>query len=117
MTHSSAARQDSQVSDSLFDFDIDSPTVPSARTAGPMTASQREIIRGLFAQLAISDAKRQLEVVHELTGVRVSAVAEIDSRVANTLISMLPGRIDRTRRESTGDSWADREEDTWIDRL
>ncbi|WP_374460245.1 hypothetical protein [Microbacterium sp.] len=105
------------MSDSLFDFDIDSPTVPSTQAVGPMTASQREIIRGLFSQLAISDARRQLEVVHELTGVRVSAVAEVDSRVANTLIAMLPGRIDRTGRENTGNSWDDREEDTWIDRL
>lgn len=82
-----------------------------------MTASQREIIRGLFSQLAISDARRQLEVVHELTGVRVSAVAEVDSRVANTLIAMLPGRIHRIGKENTGNSWDDREEDTWIDRL
>lgn len=82
-----------------------------------MTQSQRDTIRQLFGELRVSEAKAQFEVVAELTGARIGSVGELDERVAGTLIRMLPGKIERSRRVNTGNAWNDREEDTWIDRL
>ncbi|KQR86686.1 hypothetical protein [Microbacterium sp. Leaf179] len=100
----------------LFDLD---DAVPTEEQAVPMlmTALQRQMIRDLFAQIAVADARAQFEVVAELTGVRIASVAELEVGPANVLIKMLRGRAALLGQANTGNAWADREEDTWIDRL
>ncbi|WP_454117802.1 hypothetical protein [Microbacterium lacticum] len=103
------------VNDGLFE--IDEPTPRGAEGPTPMTLQQREIIRQLFAQIGIVDARAQFEMVTDLTGVKISSVSEMEVATANTLIHHLSSRVVNSRRASTGNTWADRDEDTWIDRL
>lgn len=98
-------------------FELDTPAREPTPAPAPMTLAQREVIRELFSTLGIADAKGQFEVVAELTGRRIASVGELDAATANTLIPMLTGRASRANRATTGNSWADRDEDTWIDQL
>ena len=78
---------------------------------------QRETIRDLFAKIGVTSAREQFDMVAELTGVQITSVAQLEVGGANLLIHMLRGRASRAHRVNTGNSWADRDEDTWIDRL
>ncbi|UIN31305.1 hypothetical protein [Microbacterium binotii] len=102
--------------DGLFDLkdsaDEDAPTEPRI-----MTPVQREKIRHLFAIIGVTGAREQFDMVEELTGVHIGSAAELEADKANLLIYMLSARASRAHRVSTGNSWADRDEDTWIDRL
>jgi DNA polymerase-3 subunit epsilon len=100
----------------LFDLDDVVPTEEQAAPT-PMTALQRQTIRELFAQVGVVDAHAQFDIVAELTGVRITSVAQLEVGQANVLIQMLRGRAARSGHVNTGNAWADREEDTWIDRL
>lgn len=100
----------------LFDLDDSVPAEEQAAPT-PMTAVQRETIRELFAQIGVIDARAQFDIVAELTGVRITSVAALEVGPANVLIQMLRGRAARSGHVNTGNAWADREEDTWIDRL
>jgi DNA polymerase-3 subunit epsilon len=100
----------------LFDLD-DSAPAEEHTASNPMTALQRQTIRDLFAQIGVVDARPQFEMVAELTGIRITSVAELEVGPANVLIQMLRGRAARSGNVNTGNAWADREEDTWIDRL
>ncbi|MGF3052882.1 DUF1156 domain-containing protein [Microbacterium sp. YY-03] len=53
------------------------------------------------------------------TDAAASATAMVDAerQSANRLIAMLPQRIAQSQRTRSGNSWADRDEDTWIDKL
>jgi DNA polymerase-3 subunit epsilon len=82
-----------------------------------MTSLQRQMIRELFAQLGVTDARSQFEKVAELTGVRIASVTELEVAPASVLIHRLKGRVASSGRANTGNAWADRDEDTWIDRL
>ena len=82
-----------------------------------LNSVQRDAIRELFAKIGVVSAREQFDIVAELTGVRIASVAELESGPASVLIQMLRGRAARSGRASTGNAWADREEDTWIDRL
>lgn len=100
----------------LFDLEDSAPTeAQSAPT--PMTALQRQTIRELFAQIGVADARAQFDIVAELTGIRITSVGDLEVGPANVLIQMLCGRATRSGHANTGNAWADREEDTWIDRL
>ncbi|MDR6200884.1 hypothetical protein QE374_002793 [Microbacterium sp. SORGH_AS428] len=99
----------------LFDLDDTLPAASDAAT--PMTALQRQTIRELFAQIGVVGARAQFDVVAELTGIRIVSVAELEVRPANVLIQMLRARAAQSGHVNTGNAWADREEDTWIDRL
>lgn len=100
----------------LFDLDESVPAEEQAAPT-PMTAHQRQTIRDLFAQIGVVTARAQFDVVAELTGVRIASVTELGVGPANALIQMLRGRASRAGHVNTGNAWADREEDTWIDRL
>lgn len=100
----------------LFDLD-DSAPAEKQTAPNPMTALQRRTIRELFAQIGVSDARAQFDIVAELTGVRITSVAELEVGPANVLIQMLRGRAARSGHVNTGNAWADRDEETWIDRL
>lgn len=103
----------------LFDL-FSEPSVSamdSAPAAESMTEGQRTQIRSLFAVLGVSTASEQFDLVHVLVGVRLKSVADLDSKTAATLIPRLSKRVQSMERDSTGDSWADRENDTWIDKL
>lgn len=93
------------------------PVPRSAPVAQLMTESQRTQIRSLFAALGLSTASEQFDLVHVLVGVRLNSVADLDSKTAATLIPRLSTRVQSMERGLTGDSWADREDDTWIDKL
>ena len=82
-----------------------------------MTASQRSKIRELFGELGVSSAARQFEIVAELTGVRITSVGELDAATAHRLVGALQKRIESSGRETKGNAWDDREEETWTDRL
>lgn len=82
-----------------------------------ISVSQRATIRAAFAHLEILDAKTQFEVVRELTGVRITSVQQLTERDSQTLIHLLANKIATAGRVNTGNSWADRDEDTWIDKL
>lgn len=103
------------MNDGLFQFDDAAPG--SAAPTAPMSATQREAIRRLFAELGVSDAAGQFAIVEELTGTRIRSVADLTEPTAQTLIRMLPGKLARAERPQTGNPWDDRDEPTWIDRL
>ncbi|REJ08751.1 hypothetical protein DY023_00220 [Microbacterium bovistercoris] len=100
---------------SLFDEPADDQ-VPTMREL-PMYDSQRREIRELFAALGLTTAPEQFAVVEELISVRLRAVTDLNREDARRLLSRLQSRVQTSRRASTGDSWADRDEDTWIDKL
>lgn len=100
---------------SLFDDQPQPEEAPS--TPVMMSESQRAAIRTLFQALGITSAREQFDHVAEMTGKRIAAVGELDARTANTLISLMKSRVDSLGRNNTGNSWDDRQEDTWIDRL
>ncbi|QKJ18574.1 hypothetical protein [Microbacterium hominis] len=105
------------MSDLLSVFDDNDNTESASVRRLPMTEGQRSEIRELFSRLDISTAARQFEVTAELTGVRISRVGELDAATAHRLIGALNRRVQTSGRLTTGNSWDDREEDTWIDRL
>jgi hypothetical protein len=82
-----------------------------------ISAAQRSAIRSAFARLGILDARSQFAVVEELTGQRITSVGDLKARHAQTLIYGLEGRVANAVRKNTGNSWDDREQDTWIDKL
>ncbi len=102
--------------DLLSVFESDEPD-PTARSPLMMTTPQREEIRSLFAELGIGTAGAQFEITAELTGVRISSVGELQAATAQRLIEGLRRRVAARGRTLTGNSWSDREQDTWIDRL
>lgn len=98
-------------------FDDQSQPEEARSTPVMMSDSQRTAIRALFQALGITSAREQFDQVAEMTGKRIAAVGELDARTANTLISLMKARVNGLGRSSTGNSWDDRQEDTWIDRL
>lgn len=98
-------------------FDLEDPMNPEEELRTPMTSVQRQMIRELFAQIGVTDAHGQFQLVADLTGVRITSVGDLEVAAANVLIRQLKGRVANMSRANTGDAWADREEDTWIDRL
>lgn len=113
---SRTAGQDGDVGDGLFDLN-ESASQDAVAAPALMTPVQRETIRELFAKIGVTSAREQFDMVAELTGVQISSVAQLEADKANLLIHMLSGRASRAHRVNTGNSWADRDEDTWIDRL
>ena len=106
------------MSDQLWVFDDKGDDAdPTTVRPLPMTDGQRSEIRELFARLDIPTAARQFEVTAELTGVRIASVGELDAASAHRLIGALKRRVVSSGRVTTGNSWDDREEETWIDRL
>ncbi|WP_349426542.1 hypothetical protein [Microbacterium sp. LWS13-1.2] len=101
---------------SVFD-DNDHGAEPAIVRPIPMNRAQRSEIRQLFAGLNVATAAQQFEVTAELTGVRITSVHELDAATAHRLIGALKRRAQASGRVTTGNSWDDREEDTWIDRL
>ncbi|PPG59648.1 hypothetical protein C5C27_09545 [Rathayibacter sp. AY2B7] len=82
-----------------------------------MTDAQRGQIRIAFAHLGISAAREQFDVVEQLTGQKLFSDRHLERRHAQNLIIGLQHRVHATGSNRSGDAWADREEDTWIDRL
>jgi len=105
------------MTDLLSVFDQDDDSEPTGVLPLPMTAGQRSEIRQLFGTLGVTTAARQFEMTAELTGVRISSVGELDAATAARLIGALKRRVQTAGQVRTGNSWDDREEDTWIDRL
>ncbi|MDE0547430.1 hypothetical protein [Microbacterium sp. C7(2022)] len=105
------------MSDLLSVFDDNDDSESASVRPLQMTDRQRSEIRELFARLDIPTAARQFEVTAELTGVRISSVGELDAATAHRLIGALKRRAEALGRVTTGNSWDDREEETWIDRL
>ena len=82
-----------------------------------ISSAQRHEIREAFGRLGITGARAQFDIVYQLTAQRVRSPDELEARFAQTLISLLGGRIRMQHVERTGSAWDDREEDTWIDKL
>jgi hypothetical protein len=100
---------------SLFDFGdrSDSPS----RAPEMITPDQRSSIREAFARLSVTDAGAQFDIVFQLTTQRVRSPGELQARHAQVLIERLADRLRSQGVERTGNAWADREEETWIDKL
>jgi len=110
----------SDASDSLFDLsqpDVDERPTPPPAAAPMMSAAQRAKIRALFGELGVTTARDQFAVVKELTGTTIASVAELTAATAHRLSERLAARVRDAGKTRTGNSWDDREEDTWIDRL
>jgi hypothetical protein len=101
---------------SLFGDDPESQE-PETQSEPPMTDLQRGSIRELFRHLGIADAKSQFESVRDFTGHSISSVQDLSRERANTLLKQLEARASMTKNASTGNAWADRTEDTWLDKL
>jgi hypothetical protein len=97
--------------------DDDPPQSGAGLSADTLTESQRNALRSSFAQLGIGDARQQFAMVEELTGQRITSVQQLTARHAQTLIYRLVDKVNSVGRRSTGNTWDDREEDTWIDKL
>lgn len=82
-----------------------------------MTDSVRGQLRLAFAKLGVATARDQFDVVAELTGLRISSVLDLTQRQAQTLLISLTRRVESAGTRRTGNAWADRDEDTWIDKL
>lgn len=109
-------RENECMSDLLAVFDSDDEESPTQRPL-LMTARQRAEIRALFTELGVTAASRQFEVVMQLTGTRITSVVHLEAAAAQRLIAALQRRVADRSRVRTGNSWDDRSEDTWIDRL
>lgn len=103
--------------DDPLDLFAEEVSEPANTAPTPMSNSQRDEIRLLFSELEIATAREQFETVTHLIGVRLRSVAELTSPDASSLIHRLRVRAQNQHRNSTGNSWADRDEDTWIDKL
>lgn len=90
---------------------------PATNSDHEMTEATRDQIRRAFGKLGITSAREQFEVVAELTSLRISSVAELTQRQALTLLLSLTQRVESASTRLTGNAWADRDEDTWIDKL
>lgn len=104
----------------LFDLFSDPAATASVTTPVPvalMTDEQRSEIRQLFSELGLSSVREQFDLVDVLIGVRLRSVAELQTRPAALLIVRLKERVASQVRTTTGNAWADRDEDTWIDKL
>lgn len=82
-----------------------------------MSDLQRSEIRSLFESLDIRTAREQFDLVAEITGTRITSVGELDGATAHRLINRLRSRVASLGRVSTGNSWDDRTDETWIDQL
>jgi len=102
-----------------LDLFEDEPTELPHRAEAPsmMTPPQRDAIRREFAELGITAAVDQFALVLDLTGQRITSVAQLEARHAQTLIYGLIAKVRTSGRKITGNVWDDREEDTWIDKL
>lgn len=108
------------MNDGLDLFSDPTPTSepqPKAQRRPPMTHEQRSEIRSLFGALGKATAPEQFAMVEELIGTRITNVGELSSPDAGKLLERLRKRVASQSRSTTGNSWAEREEDTWIDRL
>ncbi|MEJ6555544.1 hypothetical protein PQI51_10990 [Microbacterium esteraromaticum] len=101
----------------LFPDDASSTPADVPPPPVPMTDAQRLEIRRLFAQLGVVTAREQFDLVNVLIGIRLASVADLDMKAAALLKSRLEQRIASKSRVTTGNSWTDRDEDTWIDKL
>jgi DNA polymerase-3 subunit epsilon len=98
-------------------FDDEEPSIRAQKSKSTITRSQRDALRKLFQELGVTVAREQFAVVEEITGQRITAVNDLLASGAQVLIYQLPARIRSQARIVTGNDWADREEDTWIDKL
>jgi DNA polymerase-3 subunit epsilon len=105
------------MNDALSLFDDGIAPEATALVPRPMTDAQRKLLREGFASLGVSTAREQFALVEELVRVRLERVTDLSESAAQSLIYALRGRVANAGRANTGDSWADRDEDTWIDRL
>lgn len=101
----------------LFDLFAEPAPEPEPARATPMNDSQRTEIRTLFGTLDKVTAGDQFAVVDELIGIHLTSVVDLTAIDASRLIQRLRMRVDSQSRTVTDNSWADRDEDTWIDRL
>lgn len=117
--HAAFSSDNRAMSDELFTFEAgdDSAHPVSEPLPKLMTASQRAIIRDAFGKLGLATAREQFDVVEEMTGVRITAVSDLEQSAAQSLIYRLESRVKTANKKNTGNSWDDRDEDTWIDKL
>lgn len=98
-------------------FGNDEGTSASIAAEPKMTDAVRAQLRQAFAKLGVTSAREQFGVVEELTGLRIRSVHDLTQRQAQTLLISLTRRVESAGARRTGNAWADRDEDTWIDKL
>ena len=103
--------------DELSLFDLGGPPAVSSALPLMISSEQRSTIREAFKRLGVLDAPAQFEVVFQLTAQRVRSPDELQASHAQQLILGLSERTRALGTERTGNAWADRDEDTWIDKL
>jgi len=98
-------------------FDLSDRPDPQPDAPQMITPDQRTAVRDAFAQLEVVDAPSQFEIVHQLTSQRVRSPMELQARHAQILLRGLEERLRSQGIHRTGNAWADRDEETWIDKL
>lgn len=71
----------------------------------------------IFGELGIRTAREQFDLIDVLIGIRLRSVTELTAINASTLLPRLRKRLESRSKKSSGNSWGDRDEDTWIDNL
>ena len=102
---------------SLFGDEDDTRATTTRAVEPMMSDATRGQVRQAFARLGVTTAREQFAVVAELTGQHITSVAGLTQRQAQTLLLSLSRRVEAATTRSTGNAWADRAEDTWIDKL
>lgn len=100
----------------IFDEPSDTPVTDSTDPR-PMSDYQRSEIRSLFQRLDVTTAGEQFQLVRDLIGVQLTSVTQLTAADAQRLLSRLTVRVTASARTPTGNAWADRDGDTWIDKL
>lgn len=101
-------------------FDVPSPSVgvaipqplPSDRVADWQVAQLRQALDGL----GLTDVSERQRLIERLVGRPVQALRDLTPSEATSLREQLAAKSASAQRTS-GSSWDDRDEDTWIDRL
>lgn len=103
---------------SLFEDDGENQSSSTVEAVEPMMReTTRAQVRQAFERLGVATAREQFAVVAELTGQEITSVMQLTQKDAQLLLVRLIRRAESSGRKSTGNAWADRDEDTWIDKM
>ncbi|HTW13971.1 MAG TPA: hypothetical protein VMF51_02520 [Nocardioides sp.] len=104
------------VDSSLFGDDDPTEVPAAAPTEQPGVPDwQVRQLREALDRQGLESMEDRQRLVEEVTGRPVASLRALTSAEARALVEALAAR--RPAPRSTGSSWDDRDEDTWIDRL
>ncbi|MDQ0031523.1 hypothetical protein [Arthrobacter bambusae] len=97
-------------------FDIPTDTAPALHQDLPIRSEQVQQIREAFDRAGISEQGERKALINSVVIRDIASLRELHAvevrRVLNTIEQRAQGKP-----STTGSSWDDREEETWIDKL